>query len=302
MKKKLLSYIISNKGNITLNINNQPHIISKDHLNYAEIRKALDSSDIDMVLELVNVEQGLSLQFNNPKIVIKNGEILFNGKVIRNSLVDKIIKFYQEGLPFEPLVLFLENLLQNPTEYAIDELYIFLEAKDFAMTEDGCFLAYKRIRDDWMDFYTGSIDNSIGATPKMDRKDVNPDRGTVCSNGLHVCSKDYLPNYHDGLGRVIVVKVNPKNVVTIPADYKNTKMRCCEYTVIQEVSTHDEKSTEAKPSIDNIAKNTLYDTKSGLVAIKGRERGPDGRFIKKVVPVVPAKPMRGPNGRFLKRS
>jgi hypothetical protein len=37
----------------------------------------------------------------------------------------------------------------------------------------------------------------------------------------------------------MVCKVNPKNVVSIPADYNNSKMRVCEYEVIDELNMAD---------------------------------------------------------------
>lgn len=299
MKKPAFNYIISAKGNITLNIDGKPRIISKNHVNYDDIRDALKAADIDAALDLIDVERGLKIAFNNRDITIENGEIYFRGKVVKNVLVDKIIKFYRDGLPFEPLVRFFENLMLNPTEYAVNELYGFLEAKGFALTDDGCFLAYKRINSDWKDFYTDKMDNSIGTVVKMERKEVDADRNRTCSNGLHVCSEDYLPYYHNGQGRTVIVKVNPKDVVSIPADYNNTKMRCCEYVVLQEVaSTSDLRSEDTPMAIGDVKNNDLYEVKDGtLKAVrKMPRRGPDGRFIKK------QKPVRGPDGRFIKRT
>lgn len=299
MKTVMFSYIISAKGNITINIIGKSVIISKNHINYNEIRDALESWDIDTILELIDIEQELKINFNNPDITFKNGEIYFRGTVIRNTLVDKIIKFYRNGLPFAPLVRFLENLMLNPAEHAVNELYGFLEAKGFTLTDDGCFLAYKRIRDDWKDFHTGKICNTIGTVVKIPRKSVDTDRNRTCSIGLHVCSEDYLPYYYNNQGRIIVVKVNPKDVVSIPADYDNAKMRCCEYIVLQEVISSDNHRIGKKSmTINEIKNNDLYEVKGGtLKAVrKMPRRGPDGRFIKKY------KPVRGPNGRFIKKT
>jgi hypothetical protein len=62
--------------------------------------------------------------------------------------------------------------------------------------------------------------------------DEDPDR--TCSHGLHVCSFDYLPHFSHANGHVVVCKVNPADVVAIPRDYNNTKMRVCRYEVVGE--------------------------------------------------------------------
>jgi hypothetical protein len=87
----------------------------------------------------------------------------------------------------------------------------------------------------FVDCYTGEVDNSVGMHVSMHRNDVNDDRNITCSTGLHFCSLGYLnaSNYGGENGTVIVmVKINPKDVVSIPRDYNNTKGRCCAYEVL----------------------------------------------------------------------
>lgn len=129
----------------------------------------------------------------------------------------------------------------NPSHRAVQELYSFLETGSMALTEDGYFLTYKKIRENWTDIHSGTFDNSIGAKPYMPRNMVDENSEKTCSNGLHVCSYDYLSHFGGcDSNRVVLCKVNPKDVVAIPKDYSNTKMRVCEYEVLQEVGkTHD---------------------------------------------------------------
>ena len=66
----------------------------------------------------------------------------------------------------------------------------------------------------------------------MDRSLVNADRNVTCSTGLHVASLKYARDCYGG--QVLVVcKVNPKNVISVPIDYSGMKMRTCEYTVLE---------------------------------------------------------------------
>jgi hypothetical protein len=71
---------------------------------------------------------------------------------------------------------------------------------------------------------------------KMARNKVQDDPSVTCSYGLHVAALGYA--VYDqaklGDGRVVVVKVNPRDVVSVPTDYNNQKMRVCEYTVVED--------------------------------------------------------------------
>ena len=149
---------------------------------------------------------------------------------------------YQDGFDINPMVKFMENLMTNPSKRAVDELYGFLEKGNLPLTEDGCFIAYKKVRDDYKDVYSGTFDNSVGQVVTMERNEVDEDKNRTCSVGLHFCSKEYLN--HFGGQRVMLLKINPRDVVSIPADYNDSKGRCCRYEVIGEVGVKEEKPLE----------------------------------------------------------
>jgi len=81
----------------------------------------------------------------------------------------------------------------------------------------------------------GHIPHDIGTKVSMERADCNADRNQTCSRGLHFCSFDYLGSYHSSQGRVIIIKINPRDVTAIPNDYNDTKGRCCKLEVVGEV-------------------------------------------------------------------
>jgi hypothetical protein len=140
------------------------------------------------------------------------------------------------------MLLFVENMLQNPSKRAVDELFDFIEACDLPITEDGCFLAYKKVRGDYMDCRSGSIRNAVGDTPSMERNMVDEDSSRTCSYGLHACSYEYLK--HFGGARCMVVKINPKDCVSFPKDYNNSKLRCSGYEVVGEIPLDNGLPTE----------------------------------------------------------
>lgn len=154
---------------------------------------------------------------------------------LHNAITSRIIDMAKAGLNVTPLANFIENLMNNPSKQAVDELYLFLEATKLPITDDGYFIAYKLVRDDYMDIYTGKFDNSVGQRLWMSRNEVDDRRNNTCSTGFHFCSKEYLPHYGSATNsRCVLVKINPADVVSIPSDYNNAKGRCNAYEVVGE--------------------------------------------------------------------
>jgi hypothetical protein len=125
--------------------------------------------------------------------------------------------------------------MENPSKRAIDELANFLDVGGLPITTDGHFLAYKNVRSNYFDIHSGKFDNSVGKVCEMKRNQVCDDKDLTCSSGLHFCSIAYLPHFSDASGgHTMVVKINPKDVVSFPTDYNNTKGRTCRYEVVGE--------------------------------------------------------------------
>ena len=95
-------------------------------------------------------------------------------------------------------------------------------------SEDGCFLAYKGVNDDYTDVHTGKIINRVGRTVTMERNRISDDPSVGCHTGLHVGSEDYATGFGS---RTVICKVNPRDVVSVPLDCECQKMRVCEYSV-----------------------------------------------------------------------
>jgi hypothetical protein len=149
-------------------------------------------------------------------------------------------------------VRFAENIFANPAAFSRDELYLILENANLPITSDGCFWAHKNVRADYTDIATGTFDNSIGAVCEMNREDVDPDRYRTCSAGLHFCSKEYLPHFSHWKhgGHTMIVKINPRDVVSIPADYNNSKGRCWRYEVVGEIPATRAATHEWPPIVE----------------------------------------------------
>ncbi len=173
------------------------------------------------------------------KVAVESGFVTYDGVPLHNTLAQRMLDMHNDGFDIAPMALFLENLMSNPSYRAVNELYDFLECSDLPITEDGHFLAYKRVRDDFKDIHSGKIDNSPGVVVKMPRNAVNENKDITCSDGLHFCSRDYLPHYGawgNNSNTVVMIKINPADVVSIPSDYDNAKGRCCRYYVVKELT------------------------------------------------------------------
>lgn len=187
------------------------------------------------------------------RVSVYLNEIRYNDEVIDGVLVDRILWMLSEGFDIMPMVRFLENLYRNPADFARDELYLWLEKSDLPITEDGHFLAFKMVKDNFTSHYDGKTKNDPGTIVSMPRQEVDPIRDHTCSRGLHFCSKGYLGNYGWGRGNtVILLKINPADVVSIPSDYDNAKGRAWKYEVLKVVGSNDEaKAYESQSVVDS---------------------------------------------------
>lgn len=207
--------------------------------NYSKARK------LAVPVAAVKAKIAKAIHRGEGNVELKNGIVYFNGIEVHSTLTDRIISMANEGFDIGPMCKFLSNLQENPSYRAVTELYSFLEKGNLPITEDGCFLAYKRVRGDYTDCHTGKFDNSIGVVVEMPRNTVNEDPNQTCSQGLHFCSRDYLPHFGTDEGyRTMILKINPADVVAIPNDYNNTKGRCCRYEVIGELEHKNEAHLE----------------------------------------------------------
>ena len=170
-------------------------------------------------------------RFAEGSIKVSDGEVSYKGEVIHNHVVGRILDFMREGLPYKPLVRFVEKLMANPSRRAVNELYAFLEHKQMPLTPDGNFLAYKGVRDDFSDWHSGRFGNKVGDVNEMPRNQVCDDANRGCSSGFHAGSLDYARQYGNG-GHLMVVEVDPSDVVSVPNDSDFQKLRMSKYKVV----------------------------------------------------------------------
>ena len=269
-------YIVQG-SNITVVIGTTPHTVSKSHIAYNKLLNAIKSNDWDTVQDIIEPKKAV-VNFGQGNIEIEGDKIFWKGREMHNALTKRMVAMIQEDFPVEPLVAFMENLMENPSKRAVNELYGFLEKNTLPITPDGCFLAYKKVRGDYLDCHSQTVLNKpaiyltdedkaklaeqVGkhnevqvevvdgvTVVSMERNMVDDDQNRTCSVGLHFCSKDYLN--HFGGDRIVVLKINPRDVVSIPNDYNDSKGRACRYEIVDEIDKDKadeafEKAVQAK--------------------------------------------------------
>jgi hypothetical protein len=258
-----MKYIINNTG-IVFFVNGKPIKIEKSSAQYARVIRIFDLPENEQEEAL---EKALETNLNQDGFEINGSEVSYKGELLPEVLSSKIFSLIKEGLPVSLFAKFWENLKQNPSSSSVRELYDFLAYKELPLTEDGCFLAYKGLCEDYWSVSgntktkvsKGQVDkggrilNKIGEEIEVVRHDVDDNRNHHCSFGLHVGSLDYASDF--SRGKIVVVKVNPKNVVSVPQDYNCQKCRVSAYKVVSDFSKEISCSATSEDGEDLISED-----------------------------------------------
>lgn len=248
-----IATIVSPTGEMNVTINGVPYSVTHDHPSYAEVKEAIFDADeddmtsedfADYLLDLIDVSKAVSDFVNSDssdtiQAEVVGGQVFVNGRILENTLTNRILDLKGQGFRYQPMLRFLENLEQNPSFSSREQLMGFLEHVGLPITEDGCFMAYKSIRKDFKDHHSGQFDNSPGARLEMARRDVDDNPDAHCSYGFHVGTLAYAKDFHAGNQRLVLVKVNPRDAVSVPKDHSAQKLRVTSYEVIQEIENTD---------------------------------------------------------------
>ena len=232
-------------NSLTAVINNKVYSADSTHPNWSGIMDAVRANNDNALISAINVRQTVA-NFVSGKVRVVGNEVLFGDMQIGGVVVDRLLNFIAEKIPAEPIVKFIENLYSNPSQRAVTELYTFLEHKNLPITPNGNFLAYKGIQTNWYSITSGKLTllqgtadsgghifNGVGETVECVRNQVDDNRDNTCSTGIHAGSMEYATSFGAG-GRVVIVEINPKDVVSIPSDCNGQKLRTCKYKIVGE--------------------------------------------------------------------
>lgn len=224
-------YIITGDSVILTAGDAEPEIVESTHPSYEDIVVAVVKGDFEKALKLMNIRKSIE-DFSRGCIQIK-GEKLFYGAVeVRSTLADRIIEAMRNGEEgFESLVNFFEKLMENPSKQSVEQLWGFISHLDVEIDKDGYIIGWKKVQSkadgSLVDSHTHKVPNDLGNLVEMPRWMVDNDPNRTCSQGLHVGAWDYVSCF--GGNTILKVRVHPRDVVSVPVDYDDMKMRVSAY-------------------------------------------------------------------------
>lgn len=250
----MLSYtIVGNEDGSVITVfvaGNPPASAQDSHPNYDAIVAGAKDGD-DGVLALFDIAANVASRFDrlSDRITTAFGRLYFDGVEVANALTAQIVRFMDAGLPdWKPLVAFFEKVQCNPDAHSREQLYTWLDGRDFTITPDGDLVGYKGVAKDADGalvsvhsgraivngaVHVGHIPNPLGALVEMPRDEVTADPALGCHAGLHVGTFDYAQGYASGA--MLEVHVNPRDVVSVPTDCGAAKLRTCRYRVVKHI-------------------------------------------------------------------
>ncbi len=209
----------------------KPYSVQKGSTNFLALRKAIQEKRWDDIPNYLSLAKTVKA-WSNDKFEVTENTVKYNGDPLPTDLTQRILSMATNGEDPTRFFMFWEKLQQNPSFRSVQQLYPFLKHEGIPLTEDGCFLAYKAVREDYRDHHSGKFDNSPGKILEMPRNKISDDPKVACDVGFHVGALSYARNFHSSSQRLMVCKVNPRDVVSIPYDSHQEKIRVCKYEVL----------------------------------------------------------------------
>lgn len=239
---------------ITVVVNGVSYALDDTHVSFQKIYDSLvgDTYDESTLLGLLSPTKEILRSFNG-KVTIDGGTVYYNGEAMYNRFSNTMLDFYRKGLPVGKLLNFMEKLMNNPSRNSREQFYEFLNLHNFSITENGDFLAYKGVNNDFTAITAGPgvvngevfsdssthLDNTPGNHLEIERREVVDNPGVGCAFGLHVGSYEYASHFGPTTVEVIV---NPEDIVSVPNDSHFQKVRVCRYTVLRVVGAEVQSS------------------------------------------------------------
>lgn len=224
-----MNYIILPQS-LILNHEGKTTTINKADGRYDQVIQKIKEGKLDEIIPLLSIADSLSQRGFD----IVDGIVHVDGDALPDSLSARVLDFFNNNLPFEPLLKFWAKLKNNPSFNSRQMLFKFLEHNGHPITTEGNFIAYRAVRNDFLDKHTGKMDNAVGNVVSINRSKVDDNPNNTCSHGLHVATLSYAQDFATGDDRLLDVEVDPADVVAVPTDYNGTKMRVCKFKVVAE--------------------------------------------------------------------
>jgi len=226
----MLTYLMTN-GSLVLHYDGKTKTIAQGDDRFEKVVALIRENKLEEIPEVVETER----YFAKQGLDLKDGLLHVGGEAMPVELSDRILAYKETNIPFDSLLKFWEKLKLNPSFNSRKQLFKFLENKGHSITQDGNFVGYRGVTEDFKDRHTKTFDNKPGSMLEMPRNLVDDNPDNTCSYGFHVGGYEYAKDFANG-GKLVLVEVDPQDVVAVPNDYNGQKMRVCKFKVLEEVT------------------------------------------------------------------
>lgn len=235
-----MSHILTNNY-VNIFWGGKPFYAEKNHPNFSRIVDLVKIGQIKEALPLFDLAEIIrKTSFGN--ITVKPDGVFYKNTKINNYVADRILEFLKDGGDVEPLVNFLERLLQNPNKHIFNNLYSYLEKYKLPIDADGSFYAIKAVRNNLTSKWNPNVQYGIYDTYSEPRQLLlSPDENdSYCGPGLWFGWTQFVFNYGSGNDKVLLVRVNPEDVIATPNLEHYQKMAACAITPVRDLGLIDE--------------------------------------------------------------
>jgi len=237
------------------------HVVSSDQESFEAVIALLlsDERDDNELYDLLAPFDRMFLSYCklSERVSRKGYRLYFDGDIVNSSLAKFIVdKIDTAGVDdpeaWEPYIRFMEKLATNPSAMSQEHLFHFMFANNISIFDDGDLLFYKGVSLEGLSSNAGfaivdgvnygavnsdstrvtdaqRIPNLLGSTVEIPRSMVSTDRNVGCATGLHVANWSFACGFGS---KINMVRVNPRDVVSVPQDSGNQKVRVSRYTTI----------------------------------------------------------------------
>lgn len=246
VQSAILSLSEEHGGSLSVVIDSKQYTMRNDNPLFGQAVEAYRKEDWDSLMNFLSPEKAVrQYLFEYDNIKVENGAVYFGGSSVHSLCVDRILQFCDSGFSPMPLVRFLSKLQKNPSRRSVEELYRFLERNNLTVTTNGNFLAYKAVTSDFYSITAGNaqllsgkddgkgrIFNGVGEEIEVYRNYVDDDANRGCSVGLHAGTLEYAQGFGGTNGTLVIVEIDPADVVSVPHDCECQKLRTARYKVV----------------------------------------------------------------------
>lgn len=204
--------------------------------NYVVGEDATEQGFLDRFIVIAN--EAIEKYSNGVIKASADGMAEVGGLQIPADVLSKIKELQRAGYDWKSHENFWHRCQLNPRRESVLDLFRFISKHKLTITTQGTFIAYKAVTKDFKDKHTRTISNYPGCEVTMPREKVAFDPSVACSAGLHVANLSYAESFASSSDHIVLVEVDPSDVVSVPYDSNAEKIRCCRYKVLRLWNEH----------------------------------------------------------------